>query len=103
MRFNSFLSKTLLVFAGISTGFGVGVGAFQAYYWLWYEVYVNISALDAFIFVDEHVISMGRLSGEGFRLLEGAPLALLLIILGLILLLVCLFLAQMEKSYRSPG
>jgi len=103
MRFRSFLSTILLVIAGISTGFGLGVGAFQAYYWFWYDVYVNISALDAFAFVDEHFISMGKLSGEGFRLLEGAPLALLLIILGLTLLLVCLFLKQMEKYSRSAA
>ena len=103
MRFRSFISTILLVIAGVSTGFGLGVGAFQAYYWIWYDVYVNISALDAFVFVDEHVTSMGKLSGEGFRLLEGAPLALLLVILGLILLLVCLFLKQMEKHSRSAG
>jgi hypothetical protein len=97
MRSRIFLNKLLLLIAGISTALGVGIGAFQAYYWFWYGVYVNISALDAFSYVDEHFISMGRLSGEGFRLLEAAPLALLLVILGLVLLLVSLFLAQMEK------
>lgn len=97
MAFRFFFNKALLVIACISTGVGVGVGGFQAYYWLWYRVAVNISALDAFKYVDEHFFSMGRLSGEGFRLLEAAPLALLLIIFGLLLLLVSLFLRQMAK------
>jgi len=97
MTFRFFLNKLLLVIAGISTGVGVGVGSFQAYYWLWQGVSLKISALDAFIYVDEHLISMGRLPVEGFRLLEAAPLALLLIILGLLLLLLSRFAAQIEK------
>jgi hypothetical protein len=101
MTFRFYLKKFFLVIAGVSAGVGVGVGAFQAYYWLWYGVYVNISALDAFVYVDEHIISMGRLPGEGFRILEAVPLALVLIILGLLLLLVSFFLVQFEKYSQA--
>jgi hypothetical protein len=101
MAFRFYLNKVLLVIAGISAGVGVGVGAFQAYYWLGYGVYVNISALDAFIYVDEHLISMGRLPGQGFRILEAVPLALVLIILGLLLLMLSFFLVQLGKYSRA--
>ncbi len=97
MTFKFFLNKSLLVIAGLSTGLGVGIGAFQAYYWLWQGVSVNISALDAFIYIDEHLVSMGELPGEGFRLLEAVPLAFLLIIVGLILFLLSRFVTQIRK------
>ena len=53
------------------------------------------------MYVDEHIISMGRLPGEGFRILEAVPLALVLIILGLLLLLLSFFLVQLEKYSRA--
>ena len=97
MTFRFFLTKLLLVIAGVSTGLGVGIGCYQAYYWLWRGVSLRISTLDAFIYVDEHLISMGQLPVEGFRLLEAAPLALLLLILGVLLLLLSRFIAQVKQ------
>lgn len=90
--------STMLILAGMSATLGLGIAAFQAYYWLSYGVAAKISVLDAFYYVDERIITMDRLPGEAYGMLDAIPLAVLLVVLGILLLIAAKFVSQIKRS-----
>lgn len=102
------MSKLIVVLGVILMSWGVGLGAYQAEYWFRYGLKMNISVLDALIYLDQrlgHFSSWDWLKRlqeypGAYGLLDQISFAVLLFVSGLVLLVLARFVAQLEKERR---
>jgi hypothetical protein len=99
-------SKFTAIIAVIPISWGLGIAAFQGYYWLRYHMGWNISVLDALIFLDDYLPLLRlwelakRLPPDAYRALDNSSLALLFVVIGLTLLVVASFMSRLERRLR---